>query len=158
MIYDFHMHSVTVTMLFTLLTGKCEHGLLCNAAHGVHELRVNEAIQTGWLKPDFKTRFCDQWNAGDCPDGGEFPTLSMFVRTRSPHQVLRKYGLVCNRSYVDAEYCTHVHDSSELRRETAVSLGLLPENYKCGLCTYDACGTCGRGDMCNYAHGVADLR
>ena len=72
--------------------------------------------------------------------------------------MLRKYGPVCEDLGVNAEYCTRVHDISELRRETAVSLGVLPDNYKFGMCTYDACGTCGRGDMCNFAHGVADLR
>ena len=72
--------------------------------------------------------------------------------------MLPNHDLICDCSVVDAEYCTRVPEISELRRETAVSLGVLPGNYKFGLCTYDAGGMCGRGDMCHYAHGVADLR
>ena len=131
---------------------------MCNAAHGVQELRVNEARQTGWLAPDFKTRFCDQWSAGDCPDGGACTISVKFTDAEPVHDANTTASLTSTRPVLCAEYCTRVHDISELRRETAVSLGVLPENYKFEVCSYHACGTCKRGDTCHFAHGVADLR
>ena len=52
-----------------------------------------------------------------------------------------------------------VHELPELRRETAVSLGLLPKTYKFKLCgEYTEHGSCKQGVSCFDAHSIEDLR
>lgn len=55
--------------------------------------------------------------------------------------------------------CHKVHEPAELRRETAVSLHLLPRDYKFKLCIeFTSLGTCKDGVLCFNAHGVHNLR